>query len=321
MCAPDDPASSLILEKDTSSPTECHGKKFRPFVMSSIIQSVFHETRTESEVHSGIIHGDSNSFRGDTRIIHGDCFFRPTLPRLETYAHELLAITERTDLFERHLKKIVGVTEVSVEMVRVNDNDGNERSEKGYSSNNGGQNADSFKLTPFRIQSHNWDAAFHFPDRWNMDVIELDKIYVETADPRRVFACEGRFTPGNEHNHFFLVDVAALALILRGAEDSRVFFTDSYRLGLSPPVWNHCLSFWESADFEEGRFVDLALSLGADCWEKIELIEKYENGERASRCYRFVYRRIDGPLTKTASNAIQCDLRALLEREMGIELR
>ena len=81
------------------------------------------------------------------------------------------------------------------------------------------------------------------------------------------------------------------------------------------------MSFWECADFEENHFVDLVLSFCGNSLEQMELIEKYEEEERVSRCYQFVYRRIDGPLAKTSCNAIQCDLRALLEREMGVELR
>ena len=220
-------------------------------------------------------------------VVHGDCYFQPMSPNVKTFAYELCLIARKTDLLEAYLIGLPRVSEISVQ---------------------------TFMNEVDKTKSELSHLLDKLSTRWFLDEIELENVFIDEEETE-LFGFVGRIS-GRTDLRIAWVDVSALAVRNHGSLTT--LFSESPP-SLFPPVWSHCLSFWESPAFDEVVFLNLILSF---CWQvirKVELVEVYEDADgRKSRCYRIVHQSFTFPLTKKASNDIQYALRTFLENQLKI---
>jgi len=230
----------------------------------------------------------------DRDLIHGDCYNKPSLSNLNFFSYEAVVMGSFCDEFEVFLSK-----NLNKNVVRESYNP---------------RHLAKLRL-PIYIHS-------------NMTFVN-----VFVSENQSILGLTG-FIGKEIPQEFLLVYVTTLASEMFNLKDHRIFMLshcDYNKLGcdevesflcLYPPIWSHCLSFWECIDFDENKFLEVVLSFCGSLLLGIELLEKYEDDYgKVSRCYKFLWQGIDRPLTKSKCSSLQCALRLDLEKNMGVILR
>ena len=86
------------------------------------------------------------------------------------------------------------------------------------------------------------------------------------------------------------------------------------------------ISFVVPKTFVPNDYFDLIREVGKEMVENVELIDKYENGEKfgadkISYTYRITYRHLEKTLTNEEVNAVHVELEKRTEIEFGAEIR
>lgn len=261
------------------------------FLRSSIFQTVFK-----------ILSNRENS----QMIFHGDCYFKPSNSNLNTFTYEFVILSPRIDLFEDWLESV----EVKFE-----------------------------KLPRSRLDTSTTEQFDDFSVNFG-GLIQSEAFYVGKAKGTQiVFAYSGYMNVSSSENgqrqSFLLFDCLLFLMISLSLSDPRIIWSRDERLlakkknspvciNLYPPTWTHCLSFWESeySTYDEREFFDVILSFCGDLLKGVDLLEEYRpESSVASRCYKFSYVSVDVPLSKSLCSSLQCALRLVLSKSMGLILR
>ncbi len=124
----------------------------------------------------------------------------------------------------------------------------------------------------------------------------------------------------------FGLGLERLAMILYDIPDIRLFWThdprflEQFENGATKfvPYSKHpaCLkdvAFWLTDKYHENDIHEIARERGGDLIESVELIDRFEKGDKVSQCYRISYRSHDRTLTDEEVNKIQNSIRDDLE--------